>query len=202
MTKFYLPIPIPKIIETIFVYFLLRYRKKTHGYPFRKIKLTKGKFAKVDPEDYHKLAQYDWHLEESKNRKNCYAVQYEDSRYVKMHRVIMNAPAGKIVDHINGDGLDNTKRNLRIATYAQNSYNKRLKKKGTSKYKGVYFYKQTNKWASHINYNNKRLHLGYFDNEQDAARAYDNAAKIYHGDFAVLNFPDDSQIQNYLAPRP
>jgi len=187
MDKIYLPIPVPKIIMNLVLWFLLRYRKKHYGFPFRRIKLTKEKFAIVDPDDYQKLSPYHWQLFENKS-KNYYAVRIDNGRFIKMHRVIMNAPLGKIVDHRNGEGLDNTKRNLRFATCAQNNYNVKRTKKGSSKYRGVSRHKGMNKWMAYISYNCKKIHLGYFENEEDAARAHDYAAVIYHGDFAVLNF--------------
>ena len=114
-------IKLPVFLETIILYFLLRHRKKHHGFPFRKIKLiradrkAKPVYAKVDPEDYLKLSQCDWQLIENKS-KNSYAVRYDDEgKYIKMHRIIMNAPKGSIVDHIDHDGLNNIKQNLRFA---------------------------------------------------------------------------------------
>ncbi len=195
MSKINLAIPIPTFIESIVIYFLLRYRKKHCGYPFRKIRLIQANrrakpiCAKVDPDDYQTVSQYNWHLYESISR-NYYAVRYEERRYIKMHRVIMNAPKGVIVDHKDGDGLNNTKDNLRFATYAQNSYNKKTGKNGSSRYRGVHLIKETGKYRAKISYNRIRKHLGYFETEEDAARAYDRAAKIYHGEFAILNFED------------
>jgi hypothetical protein len=112
-----------------------------------------------------------------------------------MHRVIMNAPADRFVDHKHGEGLDNRKENLRIVTCAQNQYNRRkmTTRQTSSKYKGVYFRKNYKKYCAQIRYKGKRMHLGYFDNETDAAKAYDEAAKKLFGEFARLNFPNESQ---------
>ena len=106
-----------------------------------------------------------------------------------MHRIIMNPPPHLYIDHINHNTLDNRKTNLRFATPAQNTRNARYPKKNTSsKYRGVWFNKQTKKWRSQISINRKRKQIGYFKNEIDAAKAYDQAAKKYYQDFAVLNF--------------
>jgi len=195
MSKIHLSIPYPSFIERIGVWFLLRHRKKHYSCAFRRIKLTKGKFAIVDPEDYQKLAEEDWYYIES-NSKNSYAARIDGGKIIYMHRQIMNAPKGKIVDHRDHEGLNNTKQNLRFATPSQNCCNKTLLKKGTSKYRGVSFYKKTGKWQAAIGCNGIDKHLGLFENEADAARAYDEAAKICHGEFAVLNFPQQSPDRN------
>ncbi len=192
MTKFYLPIPIPKFIESIFLYFLLRHRKKKRGYPFRRIKLTQGQYAKVDPEDFETLNQFKWCA--AKDYDTFYAIRFartanNKKTTVKMHRQIMNAKKTDIVDHKNHDGLDNRKKNLRIATASQNNANrKRGKNYGTSKYKGVIKDTSSGKWRAGISYNGKHIHLGMFDDEIEAAKAYDEAAKKYYGEYAVLNF--------------
>ena len=101
----------------------------------------------------------------------------------------MNAPAGVVVDHKYGEGLDNRRANLRLATPAQNSHNRsKGRNKTSSRYKGVYLVKETKKWRASICHNNKRIHLGFFKNETDAAKAYDGAAKEYFKEFASLNF--------------
>ena len=105
-----------------------------------------------------------------------------------MHRKIMGAEGEILVDHINHNGLDNRKVNLRFATYSQNNSNTRMRKNpGASKYKGVQWSKQRNKWTAIIRYNKKRKFLGYYTDERKAAKAYNEAAKIYHGQFASPN---------------
>jgi hypothetical protein len=108
---------------------------------------------------------------------------------ISIHREIMNAPDGLLVDHKNGDGLDNRRSNLRLATHSQNQCNKlKIKTKVTSQYVGVHFDKRRSQWATSIRNNGKTIWLGRFDSEIDAAKAYDQAAKKHHGEFARLNF--------------
>lgn len=152
----------------------------------RLIPLTRGKFAVVDAEDYPRISKYTWFTEGT--QKNCYAVRKQNGKSIKMHRQITNAPDHLVVDHIDHNGLNNQKKNLRLATFTQNCQNQRRSAHGTSKYKGVHWNKRAKKWAAAIRCNNKTHHLGYFHNETDAAHAYDNAAKKYHREYASLNF--------------
>jgi len=106
-----------------------------------------------------------------------------------MHRAILNAPPRMDVDHINGNGLNNTRENLRLCTRSQNMMNQRLKG-GTSRFRGVSWLKGGAKWHAQVRANGKRLHLGLFTDETEAAMAYDAAARELFGDFARLNFGD------------
>lgn len=115
----------------------------------------------------------------------------------KLHRMVMNAPYGVQVDHINGDTLDNRRCNLRLCSHAENQHNKNSQA-GTSKYKGVYLYKRDKKWRAMIAKNKKNIHLGYFNDEIQAAHAYDEAARQLFGEFARLNFPNPGE-QSCLA---
>lgn len=177
------------------VLLLLLYRRLRYGCAFRKIPLTKGKFAIVDPEDYKRLAKYKWHL--SISPTSSYAARWQRRqpgglrKKIWMHREVIDIPKHMLCDHKNGNGLDNRRTNLRPATVSQNLCNRRkTKSKTRSKYKGLEWDKIQRKWKVRIQHNGKRIYLGSFSKEIDAARAYDKKAKVLFGQFASLNFPD------------
>jgi len=184
---------IPDWLQKLFIFLLFLYRRLRFGYPFRRIPLSLGKFAIVDPEDYERINKHKWFV--NKNKYNSYARRNvwkgRNREVVRMHREILNAPAGLLVDHINHNGLDNRKANLRLATRTQNSWNRRKPKipNCTSRFKGVGWHKGNKKWSTKICFNGKRKTIGYFADEIEAAKAYDKAAKKYHKEFALLNFP-------------
>ena len=107
-----------------------------------------------------------------------------------MHRAIMNAPKGVMVDHIDRNGLYNRKRNLRLCSRRENSYNRRGNSRGSSQHKGVFWHNVCGKWMAGITYNGKFSYLGVYVSEKDAAKAYDEKAKELFGEFAYLNLVD------------
>ena len=146
------------------------------------IKLTKGQFAIVDDSDFEYLNQFKWHLS-----CNGYAARKLHKSDIFMHRIINNTPEGLFTDHINRNGLDNRRKNLRSATYSQNSMNRSRQKNNTSGYNGVYWHSQARKWRTTIRLNGKFIHLGLFEDKTEAAKAYNIGAKKYYGEFANFN---------------
>jgi len=153
----------------------------------RPIPLTRQKFTIVDTEDYYWLSQFKWHAVFA--GKSFYAIRTCKGKSIKMHREIMTAPSHLFVDHIDHNGLNNCRSNLRLCSQAQNSRNTAPRKGGTSRYKGVCWDKDKEKWLATIQFNRKIYKLGHFTDEIAAARVYDERAKELHGDFACLNFP-------------
>ena len=153
-----------------------------------RLETSDGKFVTVDEEDYGWLSAYNWSI----SRKG-YAVRYGYDgtgkyRQFWLHKEILRAEKGQIVDHINGDPTDNRRRNLRLATATENSRNRRIGKNSTG-YVGVIAHRT--KWRAFITAGTKRkTYLGVFDTPEEAAHARDEAVKRLHGKFGVLNFPE------------
>ena len=188
-----LVINIPRFLEVLLVWILLLYRRLRYGYAFRHIPLTQGKYAIVDPEDYERFGQYRWFAVRS--RDTFYAARSarreKDGRRksYQMHREIMKIAEGMVCDHINGDGLDNRKANLREATCAQNNWNRAKSRViSCSKYKGLAWDRQDRRWEVRISVNGRRIYIGRFKDQLEAAKAYDAAAVKYHGQYANVNF--------------
>lgn len=159
----------------------------------RLIPLTKGYVAIVDEADYEALATYCWQAQEARRparigHRRVYAMR---GGGIRMHRQIVGAPRGVPVDHINGDGLDNRRSNLRPSTTWQNVANQRYPRLGTSsRFKGVSWAKRERIWEAYIKVHRRKINLGSFSDEIQAAYAYDRAAKQFFGEFAAPNFPE------------
>ncbi len=157
----------------------------------KEIQLTRGMVTVVDDEDYEVLAEYKWFARESK--RTFYAARDTPigngkQTLVQMHREIMGATPGQEVDHWDGDGLHNWRKNLRYCTHSQNSANRHRKQPCcSSRYKGVTWSKGNRKWRAQIKFHAQHIHLGYFTLEEDAARAYNAAALEHFSEFACLN---------------
>lgn len=148
----------------------------------KKVLLGNDQFAIVDDEDFELVSQYQWRAHKGGNSEHhVYAVTR-----LRMHRLVMQAPPGMIVDHINGDTLDNRKSNLRLCTTAQNQQNTRSRT-GSSRYKGVSFNAKKKRWRGAFMANGQNYYVGCFATEEEAARAVDKKRKEVCGDFSTTN---------------
>ena len=161
---------------------------------YRTIPLTKGFVTIVDEDDYDWLNQWKWFCSPQgyaiRNDVSFRTNGYRNRKTIRIHRLIINPQKWQHVDHINGDRLDNRRVNLRVCTDAQNQYNQKPIRGGTSKYKGVCWDKKTKKWLASISIYRKKIRLGRYILEEDAALAYNNAAEKLYGNFARLNILD------------
>ncbi len=152
----------------------------------REIPLTRGRAAIVDDEAFEDLKQYRWYCS-----SHGYAVRNFGGRIVRMHRQLLAAGLGQIVDHINRDRLDNRKANLRFASALQSTWNSGVRPANSSGFKGVSRSDSKRNWTARIRVNGKRFNLGSYATAIEAAHAYDAAARSYHGEFAKTNFQKD-----------
>lgn len=148
-----------------------------------KVPLTQGKFAIVDAADWpatmkHKWTAYQYH-------RTWYAVR--GLKKVYMHRWLLDAPKNTVVGHLNGDGLDNRRMNLRLLSNAECQYKQRLHTRGSSQYRGVHLTKY-GRYVATYNTEHKGKYIGTFENEEDAAHAYDDTVRELWGDLARTNF--------------
>ena len=151
---------------------------------------NKGKYiALVDDSDYEYLNQYSWSISNCGGYK--YARAFIENKKISMHRLIMGANGfNTVVDHIDHNTLNNQKENLRVCTRAQNQANTYSRPNTTSRYLGVCWYSRDKRWVAKLQSNYKKIVIGYFKDETEAAKAYDSKAKEIHGEFANLNFKE------------
>lgn len=157
------------------------------------IPLTQGKYAIVDAADYERVSRYKWCL--SSTGKQLYAQRRTGGKTIRMHQFIMNPPKGMVVDHIDGNGLNNRRCNLRICTRLENTRNRRRNPNTATGFKGVWHDRKTGKYWAHICFEGKVVRLGSFATAVEAARAYDRKARELFGQFACLNFPEEHAEQ-------
>ncbi len=159
-----------------------------------RVPLTQGKTAVIDAEDAPVVLRYRWHA--LRKQSLWYAARHgpgPEGRLVYLHQAVIPAPDGYETDHVNGDGLDNTRANLRIVDSSGNSMNSRKREGCSSQYKGVSWHKSRCKWMAQIGANSLVVYLGLYWLEEDAARAYDTAARRYFKEMACLNFPEPGE---------
>lgn len=154
------------------------------------ISLTKGYIAIVDDEDFDFVNQWKWSTIDSSPTGVCYAERgYTDKesgkiKHISMHRLIMDMIDSELtVDHIDGNGLNNQRKNLRPATKQQQAINRPLRSDNKSGHKGVYWFKSCNKWRAQIKVDGKRKSLGLYEDIEDAIKAYETAAELYYGEW-------------------
>jgi len=161
----------------------------------KKIKLTRGKFALVDDEDYEELSQYKWaanksyiQLKDGSFANYFYAFRSDNKnrQQIRMHRLIMGVEKFTWVDHADGNALNNQKKNLRVCNRVENARNRKVSTKTKTGYKGVF--SVGNKYVAKIGLDNRLIHLGTYPTKKEAARVYDKAAKELFGEFAKPNF--------------
>jgi len=158
------------------------------------LKLTQRKTAIVDIADYPLVAGHRWHVHKAPHQYYAYTnVPTPDGKQtiLQMHRLLL--PDAAEIDHVDHDGLNNQRGNLRECTRAQNNMNSRKRKDGSSHYKGVCWDKAKRKWWAQIKADHVQIFLGYFTSEIEAAHAYDDDARERFGEFACLNFPERAE---------
>lgn len=166
------------------------------------ISLTQGKTTIINDIDQD-LTKIKWYITCSHNNRNLYAARMSPNhgKTILIHRVILERMLGRPlskgeqVDHINHDGLDNRRENLRLTTIQENNHNQQIHKNfnKTSIYKGVSWHKKNKIWVCYIRFQGKRIHIGCFKDELQAAVSYNKNAVKYFGEYACLNIIEESQ---------
>ena len=154
----------------------------------KEIPLTRWQVALCDDEDFDSLVQHSWYAHWSKTSQCFYAISRINGKLVRMHRWLFGLTQGKEIDHVDGNGINNQRLNLRLCSRSQNMANTRLRVNNTSGYKGVDLHQCTGKWRALIQVQHKRIHIGLFCSATEAALAYDKVASQYFGQFASTNY--------------
>lgn len=158
----------------------------------REISLSRGKLAMVDDEDFDKIGHLKWYASSTNKGKVFYAARHTSRKSSKhkviyMHRILLSCPEGMEVDHVDGNGLNNQKSNLRICSHHQNMCHSRKRPDVSSRFKGVHKPSKIKGWIAKIEIKGKVTTIGTFQSEIAAAMAYNEAAIKFHGEFANLN---------------
>ncbi len=154
----------------------------------KQIKLTQGKYTLVDDEDYEWLNQWKWYVYGLNFNFAARSVRFNHKKKtILMHRLILNFPEKKEIDHINGSQLDNRRSNLRLCIHKENMRNQKVRKDNKAGYRGVSWKTGEQRWYSTINIDGRQKYLGSFKIKEKAAKMYNEAAKKYFGEFARLN---------------
>lgn len=169
----------------------------------RELELNHGVVTLIDDDDYENIKAYRWYIKPFHGVARAYVFRktarsehpFRKQSSIQLHRQIMGLTIGdsRIVDHINGNSLDNRKCNLRIGTRQQNNWSARLRCDSSTGYKGVHFKKQKQKYQAYIRHNGRVKHLGFYTLKEEAAEAYNNKAKELFGAFAYLNTIEEKQ---------
>ena len=154
------------------------------------IRLTKGYVAIVDVADLPIVGGYNWSAQEDRNKdgsiRTVYAVRQANGSKVRLHREITGATSDMEVDHIDGNGLNNVRANIRVCSHAENLRNQSIRINNASGFKGIWKH-QKGKWQAKIVKNGKPFHLGTFNSPEEAQAAYANASLLIHGEYGVPN---------------
>jgi len=151
------------------------------------VPLSSGKVAIIDASDAETVGGFNWWAMESKKTKTFYAARTCNRKKIYLHRFIMDAREGELVDHWNRNGLDNRRKNLRVCTVTDNAANAKVRSDNSSGFKGVR--RQGAKWLAYIRCEGRQVSIGRYETPEEAAKAYDVTAKETFGSFALLNFP-------------
>lgn len=192
MPTYNLKITVPQSLDKVIAAPLVLCRWLWYGYTFRRIRLNCGHHAIVDVKNYERFSKYNWGSRKSRYSRYALRRVRDGSgrqKIIYMHHCVIGRPKGFHIDHKDGNTLDNREANLRLATFSQNMRNRgKFRMKCQSKYKGIWHCERG--WRVSIRAGGSQMIIGHFQSEAEAARAYDAAAKKYHGEFAYLNFPE------------